>query len=392
MWARMLTNNVFEFTSQGRIQQGSETDVYLVKLDNIVQWRRQPAAADSSEGQSAESRRRGRHPQPSVQVGGLYALKVCRPLQDLSEEELGSIAMPDVRTRLLKEQACYGRLGRRFLLCRCFAYGAAELLVPGAAAAPPHAEQERPCLLLEYAPGGSMAALLQSPEGGVAGMSEQQAREVMRAAAEVLLGCHSERVIYRDVQPSNIVMMQPPEGEPDFEEIDFKLIDFGTSFFMDEGLGSGYRFGLPAYRAPEQGPDYHHTYTLDTWQLGCLLLHLRTGELPLPELLGLPDAEWLAKVSAVHQDILHAEQHPYLQRYTLLSQQEREVISKCLVPAPHARPMTERVFEDCDYFARGGVPLTTEQVHLLQTHLPGAMERYIMSVLEGEKCARQGEV
>lgn len=79
------------------------------------------------------------------------------------------------------------------------------------------------------------------------------------------------------------------------------------------------------------------------------------GVLLLLELASLPEPEWLAQVSAVHQDILHAEQHPYLQRYTCLSQEERQLVNMCLVPDANARLKVDRVFATCDYFVLEGL-------------------------------------
>ncbi|WIA17346.1 hypothetical protein OEZ85_014209 [Tetradesmus obliquus] len=291
----------------GCIGQGGNAVAYLVRLDNIVKPEAQPdtAAAGCSEARPAEAaaaRWRARRLLPGPQVGGLYVFKVCRLLQDSTEEERCGTAVDDqrkylyaVRKQLLGERACYGRLARSPHFVRCFAYGAATMTASGAAAAPPAVGQERPCLLLEYAQGGSVAALLESAEGGAAGMSAQQARDVMQIAAEALQHCHRWDIVYRDLQPGNIVLSQAPSGESDY-----KLIDLGSSIITDEGPGTDHRFGMLAYRAPEQRPGSTHTYTLDTWQLGMLLLHLRTGVLPLLELASLPEPEWLAQVSAVH--------------------------------------------------------------------------------------------
>lgn len=511
LWRRKFTDTMYEVTCKGFVGEGGNAEAHLVQLDN-VQLCTQPAtaAADNSEGRmvaaaavaaapqaaAAAACRTGNQPLRSPEVGGLYVLKLCRQLQDLTAEERGNVAVDDMRSyrnaarkQLLGVRARYGRLAGSPCFVRCFAYGTAQVVVPGAAAAPPRSEQERPCLLLEYAQGGSVAALLQSPEGGPAGMSEQHAFEVMRAAAAALQECHRKRIINRSVHPGNIVKAQAPSGR----EV-FKMINCGSSTTMDEGLGSGYRFGMWAYRAPEQRAGVYHHYTLDTWHLGCLLLHLRTGvclllvacchcscistsstrrsrlykhlvlqllapwcavfpliccffifvtasmcslhnprapaavqgqhqslpcmaaacvaaalptccaaassnltataapagELSLPELLGLPGEEWLAKVSAVHSDIMHCEQHPYLQRYSSLSLQERELLSKCLIPDANEQPMVERVYDSCNYFAREGLALGGDALLNLASHLASAVARRLVGELYGNN--QQGEV
>jgi serine/threonine protein kinase len=320
VWRRMFTGSVYEFTSMGCIGKGGNGEAYLVQLNSIVkQQEKQPAAAGCSDGQAAGLAAAGeattvagqvnapaigaggaagsaaagqvidaagRHSNKAVtslQVGGLYVLKVCRLLQDLTAEERGYMPLGscnvgkylhNVRTQLLNEQACYERLAGSTHFVHCFAYGTAGAMVPGAAAAAaPAPDQERPCLLLEYGQCGSIAAQLCSADGQSAGMSEQQARDVMLHAAMALQDCHKQSIIYKDVQPGNIVICQDPEGKRVL-----KMIDCGSSSMMAGDLGcAGHLFGMPSYRAPEMRPGSNHNYTVDTWHLGCLLLHLRTG-------------------------------------------------------------------------------------------------------------------
>jgi serine/threonine protein kinase len=131
---------------------------------------------------------------------------------------------------------------------------------------------ERPCLLLEYAPGGSVTALLQTAAGEPAGMSEEQAKSVVRQVTTALEDCNSRGIVYRDLHPGNIVVVENSGQQC------YKLIDFGSAHRMVKGLGRGVQFGVPYYRVPEQMEGAYHHYTLDTGKLGMLLLELRTGE------------------------------------------------------------------------------------------------------------------
>jgi serine/threonine protein kinase len=128
---------------------------------------------------------------------------------------------------------------------------------------------ERPCLLLEYAPGGSVKAQLQTADGEPAGMTEEQAKCVIMNVAMALRDCHSERILFRDLHPGKIVAAPGQDI--------YKLVDFGSAHRMVNGLGEGV-CGVAHYRLPEQVEGATYADTLDTGKLGLLLLELRTGE------------------------------------------------------------------------------------------------------------------
>jgi hypothetical protein len=352
---RRRTGNMYDFMCMGCLGSGGEADAYLVELTGIT------PPADPSPAQAAASAAavrqhmpatarmllgnmmmmrpaaalmRATYPAPSLQVGSLYVLKVCRPQQSSTGEQPTPAAackfLRAAASHMHNEHMCYVALQGCEHVVHCFGYGSAAAVPPAtttsspaaaaaaaAAAATPlsssasssssaaaaamgvatavaapsasstpvttapssataaaAASVERPCLLLEYAPGGSIALLLKTAAGEPAGMTEEQAKCVIKHVATVLKDCHRERILFRDLHPGNIVFNEAAPGQRCY-----KLIDFGSAHMLAKGLGRGAMFGVPYYRVPEQLEWCYHHDTLDTAKLGLLLLELRTGEL-----------------------------------------------------------------------------------------------------------------
>lgn len=119
---------------------------------------------------------------------------------------------------------------------------------------------------------------------------DSSARVVIRNLATALDHLHSKNVIHRDLNPNNVLL--------DPETLDIKIIDFGISRMPELKLGSSdtsspvcdlrlelttSRVGTSIYRPPEFSAPLGQYYTqaVDLWGLGCVVLHLLSGEAPL---------------------------------------------------------------------------------------------------------------
>ncbi|KAJ1284964.1 hypothetical protein BS78_03G245000 [Paspalum vaginatum] len=122
-------------------------------------------------------------------------------------------------------------------------------------------------LVLEYAPGGSLADAV--ARNGGAGLGERAARA---CAADLLRGLaylHARAVVHGDVKPANVVL--GADGRA-------KLADFGCA----RALGAAKRpiGGTPAFMAPEVARGEEQGPPADVWALGCTVLELATGRAP----------------------------------------------------------------------------------------------------------------
>ena len=125
-----------------------------------------------------------------------------------------------------------------------------------------------PYLVMEYIPGGTLKERITKP------IPYQQAVRWLTPVADALRYAHAQKVIHRDVKPSNILF--DSEGRP-------LLTDFGIAKVLetDEATltGTGLGVGTPEYMAPEQWRGIASEAT-DQYALGIVLYELLTGRKP----------------------------------------------------------------------------------------------------------------
>lgn len=128
---------------------------------------------------------------------------------------------------------------------------------------------EKSCVSMEFVCGGSLEELLHRQ-----GSLHEQT--VMRFARHIVLGLccfHEHKLIHRDVKPSNIML--------EAHTCTAKLTDWIGTGQENVSLMVGKPVGTPLFMAPEvAGLPHQHTFTSDSWALGCTVLYMLTGLLP----------------------------------------------------------------------------------------------------------------
>merc|ERR1740122_260395 len=79
---------------------------------------------------------------------------------------------------------------------------------------------------------------------------------------------HRLRLIHCDLKPENILIRS-------YSRCEVKVIDFGSSCFVDDHLSSYVQ--SRSYRAPEVMLGLQYDQKIDLWSLGCILAELWTG-------------------------------------------------------------------------------------------------------------------
>ncbi|HEX9441672.1 MAG TPA: protein kinase, partial [Roseiflexaceae bacterium] len=148
-------------------------------------------------------------------------------------------------------------------------------------------ERSHAFLVMEYVPGLTLRDLLRQP--GAAPLPEGFVIECALQLCAVLTYLHSRvpPVIFRDLKPANVMVVQPPGVEPadlvnlSSESLVFKLIDFGIArIFKPEQTGDTLIIGTPGYAPPEQyGPGQTDARS-DVYSLGATMHHLLSGQAP----------------------------------------------------------------------------------------------------------------
>ncbi|MDQ4010878.1 MAG: serine/threonine protein kinase [Actinomycetota bacterium] len=150
---------------------------------------------------------------------------------------------------------------------------AARLQHPNAIVVYDVAEHDgEPCLVMEYLPARSLAAVLNErcflPVGEVASIGAQ--------VASALAAAHAAQIVHRDVKPGNILITNGGTA---------KITDFGVSRAAGDVTvtQTGMMAGTPAYLAPEVARGQVPTTASDVFSLGATLYAAVEGRAPFGE-------------------------------------------------------------------------------------------------------------
>lgn len=93
-------------------------------------------------------------------------------------------------------------------------------------------------------------------------------QKVTTQCLQALEYTHSLRLIHCDLKPENILIKS-------YSQAEIKVIDFGSSCFVDDHLSSYVQ--SRSYRAPEVMLGLPYDQKIDIWSLGCIIAELWTG-------------------------------------------------------------------------------------------------------------------
>ncbi|GLY50304.1 serine/threonine protein kinase [Lentzea sp. NBRC 102530] len=128
---------------------------------------------------------------------------------------------------------------------------------------------DKPCLVLEYLPSRSLAALI--AERGA--LSPGVVAAVGRQVAAALAAAHAEGIVHRDVSTFNVLLAEDGIA---------KITDFGIARAVGEGTVTDARLivGTPAFLAPEVAAGEAATFASDVFSLGATLYAALEGTPP----------------------------------------------------------------------------------------------------------------
>ncbi|MEE8377604.1 MAG: serine/threonine-protein kinase, partial [Candidatus Aminicenantaceae bacterium] len=102
-------------------------------------------------------------------------------------------------------------------------------------------------------------------------LPSHQAIEYILQIAGAAQHAHSNKIIHRDLRPSNIILS---------EQGVLKVTDFGTSAWLNSNPYASTRIGSPPYMAPEQFLG-KASYQSDIYSIGCIFYEMILGRPPI---------------------------------------------------------------------------------------------------------------
>jgi serine/threonine protein kinase len=131
--------------------------------------------------------------------------------------------------------------------------------------------EQMPYLVMEYIPGGTLKQKLSGKS-----MPWREAVKTLVPIARALGYAHQQKIIHRDVKPSNILITD--SGEP-------MLSDFGIAKIVESEetldlTGTGIGVGTPEYMSPEQAQGTSVDARADVYSLGVVFYEMVTGRKP----------------------------------------------------------------------------------------------------------------
>jgi len=208
-----------------------------------------------------------------------------------------------------------------------------------------------PYLVMEYLPGGTLKQKLGQP------IPWQEAARSLAPITRALEYAHQQKIVHRDVKPSNILLTQ--SGEP-------MLSDFGVAKILEaeetvDLTGTGVGVGTPEYMAPEQGMGKVVDYRADIYALGVVFYELVTGRKPYRA--DTPMAVMLKKMT---------DPLPRPSQFVRdLPEAVENVLLKALARQPADRYLDMSLFaEALDKLAQGRLPKSIPS-SLRPDHIPG---------------------
>ncbi|MCK4763008.1 MAG: serine/threonine protein kinase [Candidatus Aminicenantes bacterium] len=168
-------------------------------------------------------------------------------------------------------------------------------------------------MVMEYVKGTDLEKVLDQKER----LPIKHALKYFRQLLSALAFAHQNKIIHRDIRPSNILID---------ENDDIKVTDFGTSRLLGDKPFATTRIGSPPYMAPEQF-EGRAVLASDIYSAGCLFYEMVTG---LPPVVASNPVD-------IYKRAKTGDYLPLNKKNPTVSRELNWVIMKTLSPDPAAR-------------------------------------------------------
>ena len=173
-------------------------------------------------------------------------------------------------------------------------------------------------LITEYLEGGELYDRLIEKKN----FSELNASKILKQILSAVSYMHNNGIIHRDLKLENIMF-----EEKEDDDLELKIIDFGTSRRIQTNESLSAFFGTPYYMAPEIFKK-NYDNKCDVWSCGVILYIILSGKPPFD---GNTDLDTEKKILEGKFDFPHNE-------WKYISYLAKDLISKMLIYDPKKRP------------------------------------------------------
>lgn len=200
-------------------------------------------------------------------------------------------------------------------------------------------------IVAEYADGGDLHSALV----GRGRFSEARARHCFGQLLQAVSYLHAKGIAHRDIKPENVLLFEGREEDEVAKLSDFGLAAKGSEFTQVCGTWS--------YMAPEvirvEQSKIPYGLSCDMWSMGVLLHVLLVGYTPFRPAESSQnmnygcDGEETARAleEGIKEAVCGGSVEWNEEDWSVISQEARNLVSKCLSAQPHARPTAEEALQ-----------------------------------------------
>ena len=185
----------------------------------------------------------------------------------LKRTKFGAAGQPDAQ-KVLVEARALSRLGHAHVVRYHATFSEASAV----------------CILMEFAEGGDLSALLSArweaaARASQSHLAEDEVVDWFVQLAEGLAHIHDSKVLHRDLKPENVFVCGGGRGGP--SGVTLKIGDFGISRILQASAEMAKTcVGSPCYLSPEIVQGAAYGYKSDVWSLGVIVYRAMTNRFP----------------------------------------------------------------------------------------------------------------
>lgn len=151
---------------------------------------------------------------------------------------------------------------------------------------------------------------------------EYHAATIMKQIFSVVSYLNQMDIVHRDLKPENMMILKPKKEQ----DIEIKVIDFGTACYVKDGEKLTHKVGSPYYISPEVLKGYYGK-ECDAWSTGVIMYILLVGQPPFNS----------KNTKEIFNKIENDEPDYTISEFDYVSEEAKDLLKKLLQKNPNKR-------------------------------------------------------